>query len=236
MGPTRRAIPTGYLVYEIELTGISPLLMSNGEVDRDSDQYIAYENLAAQKRKTREQRAQLRELEWYTRIYFDDDLGPFIPAKNVKELIRSAATKTRDGENVRRGLVIPEYRIPLVYDGPRDAAELWEAGFRYTAMVANAGAGSGRVDRTRPWFPEWSLVFEVAFDAEELDQRRFEDVVARTEKYGLGDYRPEFGSFAAAATFVRMEDAALRVNGHKDINDAEKKAHVARADKVMTVA
>lgn len=235
-GPTRRAIPTGYLVYEVTLKGISPLLMSSGEVDRDSDLYIAYENLAAQKRKTREQRAQLRELEWYTRLYYEDEIGPYIPGKNVKELIRSAATKTRDGENVKRSLVIPEYRIPLQYDGPREAKELWEAGFRYTAMVANAGAGSGRVDRTRPCFEGWSLVFEVAFDQEELDQHRFEDIIARTEKYGLGDYRPEFGAFEASFAFLRVEQGDLRVNGNKARDKRAEAAASARTKKVMRVS
>jgi hypothetical protein len=154
--------------------------MSSGEVDRDSDLYLAYEQLASVKKKTREQKAQLRELEWYTRLYCDEKIGPYIPGKNVKELLRSAATKFRDGENVKRGLVIPEYRIPLIYDGPRNPKELWKAGFRYTAMVANAGAGSGRVDRTRPCFDEWKLSFEVAFDQEELDKDHFETIVKRT--------------------------------------------------------
>lgn len=235
-GPTRRAIPTGYLVYRITLSGVSPLLMSNGEVDRESDLYIAYETLAATRKKTREQRAQLRELEWYTRLYFDKELGPYIPGKNIKELIRSAATKTRDGENVRRGLVVPDYRIPLIYDGPREADELWAAGFRYTAMVANAGAGSGRVDRTRPCFDDWSLEFDVAFDQEELDSKRFEDVINRTEKFGLGDYRPEFGAFEAAFEFVRIETADLRVNGEKPRDKKAEKANMVRAERVMSVS
>ena len=235
-GATARAIPTGYLVYQLRFDGITPLLMSNGEVDRDSDLYVAFENLAATKKKTREQRAQLRELEWYTRLYYDDEIGPFIPSKNVKELLRSAATKTRDGENVKRGLVIPQYRLPLIYDGPRTAPELWEAGFRYTAMVRNAGAGSGSVDRTRPCFDEWALECEVAFDQEELDKNRFETAVARTEKYGLGDYRPEFGAFNVSLEFIRIEQAQMRVNGHKPVDAKNAKAAATRAKKVQTVA
>jgi hypothetical protein len=234
-GPLRRAIPTGYLVYQITLDGISPLLMSSGEVDRDSDLYLAYEQLASVKKKTREQKAQLRELEWYTRLYCDEKIGPFIPGKNVKELLRSAATKFRDGENVKRGLVIPEYRIPLLYDGPRDPKELWKAGFRYTAMVANAGAGSGRVDRTRPCFDQWALSFEVAFDQEELDKDHFETIVKRTEKYGLGDYRPEFGAFNATLEFIRIENGEMRVNGHKERDERVEKANTTRAKKVMSV-
>jgi hypothetical protein len=235
-GAFRRAIPSGYLVYTITLSGITPLLMSSGEVDRDGDLYQAYETLASTRKKTREQKAQLRELEWHTRIYFDDKLGPYIPGKNVKELLRESATKYRMGESLKRGLIVPEYRLPLIYEGPRDLKGLWNKGFRYTTMVANAGAGSGRVDRTRPCFPDWQLVFDVAFDQEELDQHVFENVVARSEKYGLGDYKPEFGAFRAHCEFQRIENADLRVNGAKDRDATMEAVTKARAKQVMTVA
>jgi hypothetical protein len=235
VGPLRRTIPTGYLVYEVTLAGLTPLLMSSGEVDRDSDTYLAFEQLAAARKKTREQKAQLRELEWNVRLYHDEKLGPYIPGKNVKELLREAATKFRQGENVRRSLVIPEYRIPLQYEGPRDAKGLWKAGFRYTAMVSNAGAGSGRVDRTRPCFDQWTLVFEAAFDSEEIDKEMFESIVARTVKYGLGDYRPEFGSFEVAAKFVRVANDELRVDGTKQRDKKAEAANKVRTAQVMQV-
>ena len=155
--PSRRVIPLGYKVCKLSLHGESPLLMSSGEADRDSDTYIAYRQLSKQRTKSVEDEDRLRELEWHTRLDFDEELGPYIPGKNVKELLREAATKWRKGEDVKRSLVVPDYRIPLTYDGPRTVKELWAGGFRYTAMVANAGAGSGRVTRTRPCFDHWDL-------------------------------------------------------------------------------
>lgn len=203
--PMRRVIPNGHLVYQLVLKGETPLLMSSGESDREGDTYLAYRTLSKARNKTLEQEARLRELEWYTRLYFDEQLGPYIPGKNVKELLRSAATKYRDGENVKRSLVIPDYRIPLLYDGPRTASELWDAGFRYTTMVANAGAGSGRVERCRPCFDKWALECEIAFDPEELDAHRLQEIVKRSEKYGLGDYRPEFGAFQTELKYLREQ-------------------------------
>lgn len=219
MAPTRllrREPPNGYIVYSITFMGETPLLMSSGEVDRESELYREYRALSKARAKTIEQEAQLRELEWHTRIYFDEELGPYIPGKNVKELLRSAATKFKLGESIKRSLVVPDYRIPLVYEGPRDIAGLWSEGFRYTAMVANAGAGSGRVERTRPCFDKWSLEFEVAFDTDELDEDALLRIVKRSEKYGLGDYRPEFGAFVSAAEFVREQKTELAAaNGAK---------------------
>lgn len=215
VGLLRREPPNGYVVYALTFAGETPLLMSSGEVDRESELYREYKALSKARNKTLEQEAQLRELEWHTRIYFDDEIGPYIPGKNVKEMLRSAATKWKLGEAVRRSLVVPDYRIKLLYDGPEDLKGLWDKGFRYTAMVANAGAGSGRVERTRPCFDEWSLECEVAFDTDELDEDSFLQVVRRTEKYGLGDYRPEFGAFTSSAEFVRKQQSVIQANGAK---------------------
>lgn len=228
-GLFRREPPNGYLVYAVTLKGETPLLMSSGEVDRESDLYREYRALSKTRAKTVEQEAQLRELEWHTRIYFDEKLGPYIPGKNIKELLRSAATKQKLGETVRRSLVVPEYRIPLIYDGPTDLKGLWEAGYRWTAMVANAGAGAGRVERTRPCFDEWALAFEVAFDTDELDADAFLRALKRSEKFGLGDYRPEFGAFVASAEFLREQKSKMQANGAKrrdrKVEAAVKKMH-----------
>jgi hypothetical protein len=215
VGLLRREPPNGYIVHQVTLIGETPLLMSSGEVDRESELYREYRALSKARAKTLEQEAQLRELEWHTRIYFDDEIGPYIPGKNIKEMFRAAATKWKLGESLRRSLVVPDYRIPLLYDGPRDLKGLWDEGFRYTAMVANAGAGSGRVERTRPCFDAWSLQFEVAFDTDELDEDSFRQIVQRSQKYGLGDYRPEFGSFTSSTEFLRQQKSEVQANGAK---------------------
>jgi hypothetical protein len=232
----RRVIPTGHLVYLLSLQSETPLLMSSGESDREGDTYLAYRTLSKARNKTLEMEARLRELEWYTRLYFDEQLGPYIPGKNIKELLRSAATKWKDGENVKRSLVLPDYRIPLIYDGPREAAKLWEAGFRYTTMVANAGAGSGRVERCRPCFDKWALECEIAFDPDELDPHRVEEIVKRSEKYGLGDYRPEFGAFQATLKFLREQRANTKAVARKPRDKKVEGANKKMVERVMATA
>jgi hypothetical protein len=231
----RRIVPQGYRVYELTLEGVTPYLMSSGEADRESDTYIAYRQLSKKRGKTIEDESRLRELEFYTRIYYDEQVGCYIPGKNVKEMIRSAATKWRRGEDVKRSLIIPDYRIPLVYDGPREPAELWKAGYSYVAMVANAGAGSGRVERCRPCFdPPWSIAAELAFDPEDLSDHEIADFVERSEKYGIGDYRPDFGSFRASLKFVRVEREDANANGTKARDKRVELANKVRAKALMS--
>lgn len=227
----RRVVPQGYATAVLKITGTSPLLMSSGEADRDSPTYRAYYMLGQKKRKTIDDEARLRELEWQLRIYLDDELGPYMPGKNIKELLRSAATKWSKGEDIKRSLIVVPYRVPLEYDGPRDAKGLWDAGYRYTAMVANSGYNAGRVVRCRPMFGIWSLSVDLAFDPEDIDPDFLALVVERSQKYGLGDFRPEFGSFSASLfdeAMHKLGSNGATVKGRDGIREAAHEAFRAR--------
>lgn len=232
----RRVIPAGYAAAVLHLEGTSPLLMNSGEVDRDSDLFRAYYLLGQKKRKSLDDEARLREMEWELRLYLDAEVGPYVPGKNVKEMLRAAATKWRRGEDIKRSLVVVQYRIPLLYDGPRDQSGLWEQGFRYTAMVANAGMSSGRVLRCRPMFAGWSLNADLAYDPEEIDADFLAIVVERTQKYGLGDYRPEFGSFKASLLGPELHRNGRNGLATKDHDGIAEQAHDAFAARIIVKA
>lgn len=233
VGWMRRVVPPGYATATLKLVGTAPLLMNSGEVDRDSELYRAYYLLGQKKRKSLEDDANLRKMEWELRLYLDPEIGPFVPGKNVKELLRSAATKWRRGEDIKRSLIVVPYRIPLIYDGPRDQPGLWEAGFRYTAMVSNAGIGSGRVLRCRPMFEHWSIEVDLAYDPEEIDADFLSTAVDRAEKYGLGDYRPEFGSFVATLVGPEFHRKARKGLATKERNGVEEAAHEAFKSRII---
>jgi hypothetical protein len=232
----RRVVPPGYERATLLLAGTSPLLMNSGEADRDSAEYRAYYMLGQKKKKSLDDEARLRELDWALGMYLDEKLGPYIPGKNVKEMLRSSATKWRKGEEIKRSLVVIEYRIPLLYDGPRTQQELWDGEYRYTVMVANAGAGSGRVLRCRPKFEQWSLAAELAYDPEDLDFDFLTLVAERAKKYGLGDYRPEFGSFDPQLERGDVRKVSANGSAIKKVVREHLLAHLAMVDRIMVEA
>lgn len=229
----RRVVPRGYATGTLQLTGTSALLMNSAEADQDSELYRAYRLLGQKSGKTLDDEARLRELEWELRLYLDDDLGPYIPGRMVKAVLRAAAGKFKKGATVERSLITVLYRIPLTYDGPRDQAGLWADGYRYTTMVKNAGFNGGRVMRCRPMFPEWSLTAEIAFDPEEIDPDTLGMIVERSQRYGLGDYRPEFGGFAAVLDLSAVKRASRGPLGAKNRNGHEQDAHEAFKGRIM---
>lgn len=229
----RRVVPEGYATSVLRLVGTSPLLMSNGEGDRDSPLYRAYFLLGQKKSKSLDDQARLREMEWQLRIYLDDELGPYIPGRNLKELLRSAATKWRKGEEIKRSLLVIASRVPLIYEGPRDQQKLWDAGFRHMAMARNSGPNAGSVLRCRPMFPEWAVEAELAFDPEDIDPDLLSLIVERSQRYGLGDYRPEYGAFDASLDAVSTLKDGAKGKATKDRNGSEEKAHDAFKARIM---
>lgn len=229
----RRIVPEGYATGTLRFTGTAPFLMNSAEADRDSELFRAYTLLGQKKGKTLDDEARLRELEWELRIYLDADIGPYVPGRMVKAVLCAAAGKFKKGATVGRSLITILYRIPLEYDGPRDQASLWADGYRYTTMVKNAGFNAGRVMRCRPMFPQWGITADIAFDPEEIDADTLGLIVERSQRYGLGDYRPEFGAFIATLDLDSASRKARAPLGAKARNGHEEAAHEAFKARIM---
>jgi|SRR6185436_12816735 len=232
----RRVVPEGYATGTLHITGTSPLLMNSAEADPDSPLFRAYTLLGQKKGKTLDDEARLREMEWELRIYLDEDLGPYIPGRMIKGVLCAAGGKFKKGATLNRAFITILSRIPLEYDGPRDQQGLWDGGYRYTTMVKNAGMNAGRVRRCRPMFPEWSVNVDFAFDPEEVDPDTLSLIVERSQRYGLGDYRPEFGAFSATVELTDTRRAKRDGLGTKTRNGHQEKAHEAFKARIMEPA
>lgn len=234
----RNVVPQGYATAVLRLTGTSPLLMNSPEADRDGELFRTYTLLSQKVGKSLDDEARLRELDWEVRLYLDAEIGPYIPGRNLKALLIEAAGKFRLAATLKRSLITILYRIPLEYDGPRDQHGLWDAGYRYSTMIQNAGFHSGRVMRCRPMFDKWSLTVDLAFDPEEIDPDKLAAIVERSQRYGLGDYRPaksggDFGAFSASITFTDTTRKVRPPLGAKKRNGHEEDAHEAFKARLM---
>lgn len=142
----------------------------------------------------------IARLEWRAALYYDEDLGPFLPAVNVKKAIVKAAGLTKMGSAVSRGVTFATTKLALQYDGPRDPDGLFDAGFVDSRPVRNGGMNSGRVNRTRPSFEDWQVDATLYCDPHEIGLEDLGRVIGVAQRFGVGDYRPEFGLFTATLT------------------------------------
>lgn len=215
MGNNKNLIADVDLVHvalDLHIAGAAPLMMHAPTLldpQHPTTREVRSLTSKTSKNKTIADHERVARLEWEAGLYHDDDIGPFLPATNIKQAMRAAAGKERMGAGLVRGLTFADTKVALNYEGPRDIDGLYEAGYRDTRAVKNGGVGGGRVMRTRPCFEDWSLQTRVYLNPHELDVESFARFVAAAQRYGLGDYRPEFGLFSAQLFVV--EDEALEV-------------------------
>ena len=189
--------------FRITITGTAPLLMHNGRLSDPIDP--ATKRLSAItsiKRKTDADHLDAARAEWMGGLYWDGDEGPYMPGENIARCIRDAATITRQGKAVDRGIIITSLINPIDYPGPRDPEKLWaDENYRLRKSVKNQ---MNRVMRTRPMFRKWSLSCDGILDENMLNFDTFTSIVENAGQFvGLGDWRPgsphggNYGRFAA---------------------------------------
>lgn len=187
----------------------SPLLMHN---ERLADPINAYTRWLAEetgKRKKPEQtHEEIGRREFLGGGYWSIDEGPtgkhaepHIPTWNLIRCLQDAARMHRLGKSIERGLVPVDDETPLVYDGPRDADEMWKES-RF-ASRKGVGVGQKRVVRTRPCFTGWKLEAELELELQIMDPGVVNAIAKEAGRFiGIGDARPRFGRFTGSAVLV----------------------------------
>jgi hypothetical protein len=189
---------------QITMTGTAPLLMHNIRLADDQDPYVReIKKLTAKKtKKTDDDKMEIDRLSFAGGLYWDADLGPYMPAENIFRCLMEAGSLTRSGKKIERGVIFEGTKAPLQYDGPRDVESLWgdngNSLFVDRRMVA---VQRQRIPRVRPIFPSWALALGVEIDPQVIDPEEFEDIVIKAGKLiGIGDYRRFYGKFEGKVT------------------------------------
>ena len=170
-----------------------PLIMHNGLLaDREYEWTRALAAVTKKTKKTDEDHEEVARLEWRGGLYFDDNLGPFLPGDNVRRSLLDAARLSKEGKRIERGVLRLTRVNPIQYDGPRTIDEMWaDSRFRHRATVR---VGTSKVIRTRPKFHGWSAEVTVSFDSAVIDRSDLVRIAkAAGDFIGLCDGRPFYG-------------------------------------------
>jgi hypothetical protein len=125
-------------------------------------------------------------------LYKDAEGKICVPSVNLKACIREAGRnyrvsgrRTTFAAMIRAGIDIKPYpMIPLIHNG-------WVVDVRPVVVQRN------RILRARPKFDEWALEFQIINqDPTVIHAGTLKRILEDAGKYyGLGDFRPEFGTF-----------------------------------------
>jgi hypothetical protein len=176
--------------YKIKLVGRTPLVMHNPQcVDRRhplQKQMAAITNKG--KRKTEADLEQLDKLGFVSSLYICEELGPYVPAQNLRKMLIESARKSKQGKQFEAGVFVVE-DVPVQYDGPRDFEEMWalKDKFAWTCVVGNQQSS---ILRTRARFQKWELDFEVMCEDSLVSRIDIENALKHAEiAVGLCDGR-----------------------------------------------
>lgn len=183
--------------FRLTATGTTPLLMHNARLSSPLDEFAkAMKRISAKRVKTEEDHEEMARLEHAGSLYFEPEVGPYIPGQNFERSLLDAARITKAGKKIERGVFVETNVNPLAYKGPRDVDTLWaDQNFRHSASVK---VQMNRVTRTRPHFKEWAAEAEGTFDAAIISLEELREIASTAgQMIGIGDWRPRFGRYDA---------------------------------------
>lgn len=190
----------------IKVNGIKPLLLNNPQTVDPFNKYSkAMKSITAKRTgKTEDDLLELGNIEVESKLYFDDELGVYVPSRWLTEAICTAAfgTVKIGRDKMRGGIFSTEDKVQLTYKGSNKvktkADIVKNSDFRIRMGLPQ---GKVRICKDFPIFHGWSFETSVEYDDSIIDEASLRRVVEHTSKYvGYGDFRPTFGRALAEVT------------------------------------
>lgn len=181
------------------IKGMTPLLMHNAQLSDPLNKFtIALKEVTSKRIKTHDDIKEMARREWAGGLYFEPEIGPYIPGQNIERSLLDAARLNKLGKSIERGVFVTTNENPVVYSGSRNIEDLIDdENFR---LMASVKIGQQRVMRCRPFFKDWSLEAVLYVDETQLDLPTLKRIVENAGKFvGLGDWRPRYGRYIAVA-------------------------------------
>src|SRR5688500_8066190 len=176
-----------------DLESASPLLMHNATLANPLNPLTKqFKEQTSKRKKTDENLETIMRLEYFSSLYWDQILGPYIPDVVFLASIRTAARGHQRGKDSERAVQVTEDKVPLQYKGPRTKEELYA--LPEFVDVRGVIVGQKRVMRCRPIFQSWKAECEVIFDEALLNKEEVTQFIKEAgTRAGIMDMRPRYG-------------------------------------------
>lgn len=116
-------------VLTFKLSSTRPLLMQAETLANPlSPLTKAHKVVAGKRKKSEDDYVWLLHSEWKASMYYDKELGPYMPAINIEACIAEAAKASKQGKLIKQALAVTTDRATLEYDGPRALAKMYGDG------------------------------------------------------------------------------------------------------------
>ena len=194
------------LTANVKINGTTPLLMKNPQtVDRFNPFTRRMAEINAKRtRRTDEDYLEMADLEIKSSLYWDDELGVYIPARWVMAGICKVSHKVAkvSKADIRSSVFIVQSDVSLTYNKMNIVKNQNDiVGNEYFRHKMILPQGQIRIAKTTPIFHDWSFEFDIEFDNTIMDKKDFTRMLEHSAlRGGFGDFRPTFGRAIAVVT------------------------------------
>ena len=182
----------------ITITGIGPLLQNNPQTVDPFNRYTKMKKpLTSKKSKTEEDLIELGNLDTESKLFFDSEIGVYVPTRWLTEqIVTSAFGIIKVGKDkMRGGIFATEDKAKLTYEGMNKVKTIqdivYDSQFRHRMILPQQNI---RIVKDFPIFHKWSFSTVLEFDDTVVDLTGLTNIIKRSAVYvGFGDFRPTFG-------------------------------------------
>ena len=192
------------------ITGEGAILINNPQTVDRFNVYSKSMALINRKgtRRTDEDYLELRKLEIKAKLYFDDEMGVYIPATWVTAAIQKISHKQAKiaKADIRGSVFSAEVsnKIKLNYRDMKLVKTMDDVvgnpNFHKLLLLKQ---GQVKIAKNFPIFHDWSFSGELEFDDTTVDGSTLEGLLKYASRYGgFGDFRPTFGRATAVTEIL----------------------------------
>lgn len=179
----------------VKLTGVSPLLMHNGQTADPLNPYSkALKAISGKRGKTDADFEEMAKVEWFSSLYKNKQDKIVLPDFVLEATFIAGAKKAKLGKQAQAGL-FADGHAELIFDGNDLTPEqLFERDQNRHCCAVRVQRN--KVMRTRSIFEDWEASVKVVFDDGMLDQAQVIRAIGDAgQQVGICDWRPKYGRF-----------------------------------------
>ncbi len=194
-------------------TGIRPLIMSNAQMIDWANPYVKRLKQLNQEKPRKSvpdsYHEQVAQVEWEGALYWDKELGLYIPSDNIEKALKEGASKLKLGKAAEASSYVSEplVKVETVSAYPKDLTKLYETPeYQMRSPVRVPPRTGARIMKVRPMIPTgWKLSFTLEFDDDDISGHQLIQAMNKAGRLiGLGVWRPKFGRFLVEAKEVAL--------------------------------
>ena len=175
---------------EVEIVGVTPLLLHNGRTANPLDIYSKrLKSLTSKRQKTEDDIRELLMVQWEAGLYYNEELGVYMPSENLYAATLKAAKKHKLGSKMG-GVSFPEaIGYPLDVANSKDFQALKSD--ENNKFIKTVTVQKSKTISCRPIFNTWSLKFDLEFETDIIDANDLRTImITLSQRIGLGVWTP----------------------------------------------